>query len=196
MTTLYIVRHGETDSNIAHTCLGHKDVPLNAAGAEQAMELAGKYRSIPLDAVYSSPLKRAVDTAAGIAEMKALKIIMNYGLIERDFGDWDDMTFEEIAKKYPREYFEWQENWTGFKIPNGESSDEAQTRISAAVDKILSENEGKSVLIVTHLGTARHIISHVLGLTTEQSWRFTLDNAKTARIVINGNERILTGLNI
>ena len=196
VTTLYIVRHGETDSNIAHTCLGHKDMPLNTTGEEQARGLIEKFRSIPLDVIYSSPLKRAVDTAAGIAEMKALKIIMNNGLIERDFGDWDDMTFEEIEAKYPREYAEWQENWTSFKIPNGESSDEAQARISAAVDKILSENEGKSVLIVTHLGTARHIISHVLGLTTEQSWRFTLDNAKTAKIEIGKNNRILTALNI
>ena len=196
MTTLYIVRHGETDSNVAHTCLGHKDVPLNAAGVEQARELAEKYRGIPIDAVYSSPLKRAVDTAEGVAEIKSLKIKLNYGLIERDFGGWDDMTFAEIESKYPHEYAEWQENWTGFKIPGGESSDEAQKRISDATDRIIAANAGKSVLIVTHLGTARHIISHVLGLTTEQSWRFTLDNAKTARIVINGNERILTGLNI
>ncbi len=196
VTTLYIVRHGETDSNIRHTCLGHKDIPLNAAGFEQAKELIGKFRDIPIDAVYSSPLSRAVDTAAGVADEKGLKINISRGLIERDFGDWDDMTFEEIEAKYPQEYAEWRENWTGFKIPNGESSDEAQARISAAVDKILLENYGKCVLIVTHLGTARHIISHALGLITEQSWRFTLDNAKTARIVIKGNERILTGLNI
>ena len=197
MIKLYVVRHGETNSNVRHTCIGHKDVPLNETGIKQAENLAEKFRDIPLDAIYASPLSRAVSTATPTAEMKGIEIIKVADLIERDFGDWDDLTYEEIEAKDPELYAEWRGNPqnTGFKIPNGESSDDVHERIGKAVDKIISENDGKSVLVVTHLGAARHIISNVLGLTTEQSWRFTLYNATIACLEIDEDSKVLTRLN-
>ncbi len=194
MTEIYIIRHGETDSNVRQACIGHKDVPLNERGREQVRHLAKKLIDTEFDAVYVSPLTRAIDTAAPLK--KKAPMTMSYGLIERDYGVWDNMTFEEIKAQYPPEYQAWQDSWIDYIIPEGESAQMVQNRVNESMAKILSENDGKRILIVTHLGTARHIISYLLGLTTEQSWRFALDNAKMAVIGRTDNKGILKALNI
>lgn len=198
MTNIYIIRHGETDSNIRHTCLGHKDVPLNENGIKQAEELAERLKELKIDIVYSSPLNRAIETinptaARGICA----PVTMSFALIERDFGIWDDMTFEEIEARYPAEFKAWHEDWTGYKIPEGESSEEVQSRINVFMKKIIDNHRGKNIAVVTHLGTARHIISHLLGLSTAQSWLFTLDNGRYAAIELDDdNKPLLKGLNL
>lgn len=195
MTTVYIVRHGETDSNAGHKCLGHTDAPMNETGRQQVQNLAKRLADVEFDAVYSSPLQRTVDTAAAVK--KRAPMTMSYGLIERDYGTWEGMSFAEIEAKYPEEYRKWRENWIDFVLPGGESAAKHQERVNEITDKIVSENEGKRILIVTHLGTARHIISHMLGLTPEQSWRFTLDNAGAAVLTSDDEGRwLLKSLNI
>lgn len=195
MTTVYIVRHGETDSNVCGACLGHSDIPLNEMGREQVRLLAKKFIDVEFDAVYVSPLLRTIDTAAAIK--KKAPMIMSYGLIERDYGDWENMTFKEIEAKFPDKYREWRENWIDFVLPGGESAAQHQKRVDETLDKITSAHKDECILIVTHLGTARHIISHILGLSTEQSWRFTLDNAGVAIMQSDNDGRwLLKGLNI
>lgn len=194
LITLYIIRHGETDSNIRRTCLGHKDVDLNEKGKDQALELCKKLADVEFDAIYSSPLGRAIST---IAPYGKTPVIMNFALIERDFGDWDDMTLEEIEKAYPEEYKKWHSDWLGYKVPNGESSAQVQSRVNDVMDKIIANHQNGTVAVVTHLGTARHIISHLLGLTAEQSRLFTFENAKYAVVEVDDNgNRLLKGLNL
>lgn len=182
MTRIYIVRHGQTDSNLRHTCLGLKDVPLNKTGRRQAKELAARLKNISIDTVYTSPLKRAVETVSPYLEMKNMNMRMSFGLIERDYGEWDDMTYDEIEQKYPEEYRKWVENLISYKVPGGESAEDVQARVNAFLKKALRENENKNILLVTHLGTARHIISSLLGLSTAQSWCFSIENAGMAVI--------------
>lgn len=191
-TQIYIIRHGMTDSNVRHACLGHKDVPLNKRGIEQLTELRRKFMSVELKAVYASPLKRTMDTAAVLCD----KVIPVQELIERDYGIWDDMTFSEIKNLYPKEYSQWQRHWIEYILPNGESAEMVQDRVDYAVNNILKKHFGECIAIVTHLGTARHIISCLLGLTTAQSWLFTLDNCKYAKIEIDDNKAVLSALNL
>ncbi len=194
MTTVYIIRHGETDSNIRHTCVGHKDVELNENGKKQAEELCARLSNIKLDVIYSSPLSRAIST---ITSYGKAPVIMNYALIERDYGEWDDMTFEEIKASAPEAYKEWIDNWIDYTVPGGESSASVQSRVNDVMDKIIANHKGGSVAVVTHLGTARHIISHLLGLTAEQSWLFTFENARYAVIEIDDSGKgLLKGLNL
>lgn len=196
LTNIYIIRHGETDSNIRQSCIGHKDVPLNEAGHEQAKQLAERLKGIKLDAVYSSPLNRAVDTVNPAIMALGVPVTMSFALIERDFGAWDDMTFGEIEEKYPEEFRQWNENWAGYRVPEGESGEDVQNRVNAFVGKMLQAHKDQTVALVTHLGTARHLISALLGLTVEQSWLFTLDNAKYALIGIDNDRSLLKGLNL
>lgn len=197
VVTLYIVRHGETDSNLRHTCVGHKDVALNENGMRQAGFLCERLRSKSFDYIYVSPLKRAVDTIMPLARVKKrVPVVMNYGLIERDYGRWDDMTFEEIEESDPEGYKNWHSDWIDFVIPDGESAAQVQSRINETIDNILSAHGSGNIIVVTHLGAARHILSHLLGLSTEQSWLFTLDNAKYASVAIDNGKAVLTGLNL
>jgi len=194
LTTVYIIRHGETDSNIRHTCIGHKDIELNENGKMQAQELCQRLSEVHFDAIYSSPLTRAIST---ITPYGKAPVIMNYALIERDFGDWDDLTFEEIKSANSDEYQKWLDNWIDYVIPNGESSAQVQSRVNDVMDKITVNHKGGTIAVVTHLGTARHIISHLLGLSIEQSWLFTFENAKYAVIEIDDEGKaLLKGLNL
>lgn len=198
MTQIYVVRHGQTDSNKRSACIGHKDVPLNETGLKQADELLGKLRQIPFDVIYTSPLKRAIDTITPFVKLRQnTKLVMNYGIIERDFGKWDDMSFSEIKDKYPEEYKKWRDEWLTYKIPDGESDEEVFLRTKEAVKKILQTHKNEKVLIVTHLCAARHIISHLLGFSQAQSHHFFLDNTGIAVIDVDENENgVLKGLNI
>lgn len=196
MTRLYIIRHGQTDSNVRSTYLGHTDIELNSVGLEQAQLLAERLSDIHFDALYTSPLIRAVQTAEAIAKkQKNLFMTMNYGLIERDFGIWDNLTYDEIVSKSPAESREWFSNWVDYEIPDGESARTVHNRVGKTLDKIIENNPDKNVLIVSHLGVIRHMIAYLLKMDIADSWCFTADNCSVS-IIETGNDRALVkGLN-
>ncbi len=193
---LYLVRHGETESNVRGACLGRKDVPLNETGIRQARELGERTACCRIDAIYSSPLKRAADTAAEIARTHSGKrVITNAGLIERDYGIWDDMTFDEIKALDPEKYRMWMEDFIGYAPPEGESSEQVQLRVNKAIDSIIDDNKDGCAAVVTHLGVIRHILSHLLGMDTAGSWHFTAENCKLTIIEITEGKTVLAALN-
>lgn len=196
MTTVYIIRHGQTNSNIKSTYLGKTDIPLNEDGMSQsreaAMRLKGKF-----DVLYSSPLLRAVSTAEAFSDRHSLRIILNSAIEERNYGIFDDMTMEEIQAKYPEEHKLWREDWFGYAPPEGESAKQVHERVGNALERIISNNKGKKILVVTHLGAARHMIASLLQMRLEDTYKFALDNARAAVITIDDeNRRILMGLNV
>lgn len=197
MTKIYIARHGQTDSNMRNACIGHTDVPLNAVGEEQARMLAEKLSEINFETVYTSPLLRAVNTAEPILQMtRHAKLIMNYGLVERDFGLWDNMTFDEIQEKYPVEYERWRKDWVSYRPPDGESIIDIYNRAKETSDRILTAHKDENILIVTHLGISRTILAYLLGLTAKQSQCFWLENTGIAVVEYVNGKGILKGLNI
>ena len=195
MVRVYVIRHGQTDSNLRNACIGLKDISLNKTGRRQARELASRLRDISADTVYTSPLKRAVDTISPYVEQRGLNMRMSFGLIERDFGEWDDMTFDEIEERFPDEYRAWRENWFTYRPPKGESAADVQERVNVFLERMLGEHKDGNVFIVTHLGTARHIMAGLLGLATEDSRCFTLSNTGVAVIEIDDKGKgVLTEL--
>ncbi len=190
-TNIYIIRHGETDSNIRSACLGLKDVPLNDTGRKQAEELAKRLCGITFSRIYTSPLSRTVSTAAPLGGMTA-----DSRLIERDYGNWDDMTFAEIEKAAPEEFARWKTGRMLTAPPGGESSLEVFRRVSDFLHELLESGVGGNIALVTHLGTARHIIARLLGLMLEQSWLFTLDNGRYAKITVSEDKAVLSALNL
>lgn len=197
MITIYIIRHGQTDSNVRNTYLGHTDIPLNDVGIQQAKEASEKLKNIKFDAIYSSPLIRAMQTAQIITKPhKDIPITMSYGVKERDYGLFDDLTIDEIIDKYPNEHSGWLNNWIEYKIPNGESAIDVHNRSSKTLDKIIQTYPDATVGIVSHLGTTRHMIAYLLGLSVKDSWHFALDNCRCAVIKYENRHGILTALNL
>ena len=158
MTKLIFIRHGYSEYNHLRKFTGHLDIPLTALGEEQA-EITAKYliNTYKIDAVYSSDLSRAVQTAKPVANALNLPILTDQRLREKDLGAWTDMYIAEVKEKYP---VEWKIYANGGRCLGGESPEELQARAVQATLEIAQGNEGRTVLITTHGGTLREILRY------------------------------------
>lgn len=184
MLELILVRHGETESNIRGTYCGWTDAPLNDKGVSQAREAARKLRDTEFDAVFCSPLSRAVNTAQIITAGRECGITLAEPLKEHNFGIWEDMTHLEIRERYPAEAAAWEKDWMNYEIAGGESAIQGYKRVAAFMDGLTAERDSGVILLVSHLGTIRYILVHLLKLPVESIWRFSADNGSITRIVI------------
>ncbi|MDI6728185.1 MAG: alpha-ribazole phosphatase [Thermodesulfovibrionales bacterium] len=185
VTTLYLVRHGETEGSEVKRYKGSIDVPLSEKGIEQ-MEQVAKYlnRSYKtysgLKAVYCSPLIRALKSAEIVAEPHGLKPIVIPDLRERSFGIWEGMSFNEIKDKYPEEFEAWAGNPLKYSPVGGESTLEVRDRVIIALNKILNDHNSqgaRNIAIVAHGGVNRIILCHIMGIPLENIFRIEQDNA-------------------
>ena len=146
MATILLARHGETDWNREGRWQGWADPPLNETGREQARALAEELRHTPFDAVYSSDLRRAHETAEIVAAPHRVAVVVDSGLREIDVGSWSGLTRAEITARFP-----------DGKRPDGETHEQQATRVRAAVTRIARTHPGGRVLVVGHGGTIRSI---------------------------------------
>lgn len=151
MTTVYITRHGQTIWNIDYRLQGQKNSDLTEKGINQAKLLNKRMKDIHIDRIYSSPLKRTMETANIIRGDRDIEIIKEEGLKELSFGDYEGRTREELKSEGKGKeidgIFNYEED---AKAPNGESLKDLYKRTSMALDKILEKEKGKTILIVTH----------------------------------------------
>src|SRR4051794_13580768 len=150
MADLLLVRHGETDWNRDHRVQGHTDIPLNAAGLAQARELAESLSDTRLEAVYSSDLARALQTAEAVARVQGLEVTVDPALREKNFGSWEGLTDVQIAQRFPDEA---RGRWG-----DGETTEEVAARVLAAIERIRGRHDGEPVLVVSHGGALRAIL--------------------------------------
>jgi broad specificity phosphatase PhoE len=195
MLEIILVRHGETAYNAAETFRGRADVPLNATGLKQA-QLLGKYLSAEkINVVYSSPLQRAVKTAATIAASQKLKVKLVENLNDIDCGEWQGLTLKEVKEKYSEIYQDWLDMPEQVRIPGGESLEDVRRRALPFVqDAITRAREGKIVL-VSHRAVNKVLICALLGLDNSMFWSFKLDTGAITRFSFDGNRTVLISHN-
>ena len=162
MTTILIARHGQSDWNQEKRWQGHADRPLTERGREQAQALADRLAHIELDAVYSSDLQRARDTAAVVAESQGVELRQLPDLREVDVGSWSGLTRVEAEERFPDGFARWRDGYPGWK--DGETYEAMTERVLRAVDEIAAEHEGGRVLVVSHGGPIRAMHAAALGL--------------------------------
>ena len=156
MTELLFVRHGYSEGNRGHRFSGQRDFPLDEAGRRQALELAGYLRTaFAVDAIYASDLCRAIDTIRPLAEALSLPVRPMKELREIDVGLWEGVLREEVAQRYPESHAIYLNTPGLVRFDGGESFAEMRDRALAAVERIVAENEGKTVVIATHGGVIR-----------------------------------------
>jgi len=155
MTTLYIVRHGETDYNKEGRYLGRTDLPLNSAGIHQVKELAIEVNDLPIDVVISSPLKRTMETSHIIAFDK--EIIRDDHFIERSVGVYEGLTKREAEQKHPDLYQKVITRIFNDAPPQGETIKQVQERVFKGIDELKQKYQGKNILLVTHAFIAKVI---------------------------------------
>ena len=163
---IILVRHGHSIGNLNRTFLGHTDLDLSELGYKQSEATAQCLKNVKIDYIYSSDLKRAVNTAIPHARMRNLKVIMSKKLREVYAGDWENMLVDDIISKWGREEFynKWVNNFGCYRFPSGESIIEAGKRLYNEIVNICSGKEGHTVLICTHAAIIRSfwaIISNV-----------------------------------
>ena len=151
MTSILLARHGETDWNLEQRWQGQSDTPLNDTGRAQACALARVLAGEPIDAVYSSDLVRAHETARLIAGPRGLDVIAIRDLRERSFGSVEGMTTDEIEARYP-----------GFELPwsDGETREAMTERVLGALHRIADTHPEAHVLVVSHGGPLRAVVTH------------------------------------
>jgi|SRR5689334_2573601 len=163
MTRILLARHGETDWNREGRWQGHSDRPLNAAGLAQAEALARRMAGERIDALYTSDLARASETAEAVRRQTGLEPIPTPGLREVDVGELAGLDRAEAARRYPDWYTRWREG-TVESYPGGEQFSDLRDRALGAFDRIADRHAGQTALAVCHNGIVRAIVLHVLGL--------------------------------
>lgn len=151
MTRIYLIRHGQTTGNAKGVVQGSIDLDLNDIGRGQAEKLAWRFADIPVDKIYSSPLIRARNTAQAIADIAGISVEMVPDIAEIGFGDkWEGKSMEYIRENYPVEAQRLHDAPHLHELDGGESMKTVYDRMHRAIDRIAAENDGKTVVIVTH----------------------------------------------
>lgn len=169
-TTLYLIRHGETAGNAEVRYIGWTDVPLDAKGIVQAQELCYKLQGCKIDAIYASPMQRAIATATPIAEALKEKIQIENGLKEINCGAWETLTAEQVHEKWPEELENWSRHPDKLKIPDGDSFLDVQKRLVSALGAIAKANQGKHVAVVSHMGAILTVGCYLTNTPIRDMW--------------------------
>jgi probable phosphomutase (TIGR03848 family) len=156
------VRHGRT-ATTGTTLPGRAPgLHLSDAGRAQAEAVAERLGALPrVDAVYSSPLERTRETAAPIGRVRQLKVHIDRGLLECDFGEWTGGALKELVKR--KEWATIQRYPSGFRFPGGESFTEMQARLTGTVAKLIERHPGGTIVLVSHADPIKAAVAAALG---------------------------------
>jgi len=170
-TTIILVRHGQTDWNRVEHFRGRFNVPLNATGLKQADRVATRISSQwKPAAIFSSPLIRAMQTAATIAKKFHLTALTADGLIDVDYGKWQGLTPEEAREQWPDLLTNWYEHPEVVKIPGGETLAQVSSRAMSALKEVSWLHPDQEIVLVSHTVVNRLILLGILGLRIERFW--------------------------
>lgn len=185
VTRLVAIRHGETDWNVDTRIQGQIDIGLNANGRWQARRLGRALAEEGFDAVYSSDLGRAMDTAHAVAVEAGLAVQPRSALRERAFGVFEGMTFAEIEQRFPEEALRWRRRDASFGPQGGETLADFYARAVAAVADLAARHRGQHIAVVSHGG--------VLDALYRAATRIALDAPRTWQVGNASINRLLHG---
>jgi alpha-ribazole phosphatase/probable phosphoglycerate mutase len=168
--TLLFIRHAATA--LAGAFCGHSNPPLNDVGVRQAAALADRLKELPIDALWTSDLLRARQTAAVLASAHAIPIYTRTGLREIDFGDWETLTWAQIEQRDPAYAARWVSQFPSLPTPNGEPIAAFQQRVRAEIAELRRMPYG-CIAIVTHAGVLRVLLEDFGHLAPQHAWERT-----------------------
>ena len=196
MTTLLLIRHGENDYLKKNILPGRiPGVHLNDKGRQQAEALAAALKDLPIAAIYSSPLERAVETASPLAQEKGLEIRVEPGLSDTDVGVWAGRSWKVLERSKAWKVI--QQTPSQFRFPGGESFAENQERAVAALERIAAAHrKDKMVAVVFHADPIKLAVAHYIGLPLDNFQRLTCNTGSVTILKIDGPKIKLLALNL
>jgi probable phosphoglycerate mutase len=183
-TRVFMVRHGATVLSAEDRFAGATDVELSDEGREQTRRLAERLSREKIVAVYASPLGRTIETAQILAASHQLEVQARDGLREISHGRWEQMTRREVEEKFPEEAAEWEKDPYTFAPLGGESGLAVTARALPALVEIVRAHPGDHVLVVSHKGTIRLLLSSLLGFDPRR-YRDNLDQNPAALNIVD-----------
>jgi broad specificity phosphatase PhoE len=182
VTQIILVRHGQTAWNVGASSTegerfrGRTDLPLNERGRAQAQALAKRLADEPIAAIYASPLQRAMETAEPTARRFGLPVQPLKGIIDINYGDWQEHPHSEVARLFPALYRQWLQEPHLVQPPGGESLEEVRDRAMAAVHQVMARHPDQIILVVAHQVVNKVLVCAMLGLDNSHFWRIRQDN--------------------
>lgn len=189
---IILARHGETAWNVEEIFRGRLDTELNETGVKQAQLLAEYLSRSDVKAVYSSPLRRALQTAEMIAGYHRLEVKITPRLTDFDFGEWQGLSHNKVKDRYRGLYEKWVNHPDRVKIPSGESLQDVRKRATGVVEEIINRTTGGSVVLVAHRVVNKVLICALLGLDNSHFWDIRQDTGAITVFTLEKGRCILT----
>jgi len=181
-TNIWIIRHGEPEDVAQGRCYGRLDVGLSPQGRLQLERGADHLRGEPLAAIYASPRKRATESASILGSHHSCGIEILEGMCEIDFGDFEGLSYDEIAQRFPEIYRDWMERPAETQFPNGESFGHMRARVVKTAELLRGRHPSQTVALVTHGGVARIMLADALEISGANIFRIAQRYAAINRI--------------
>ncbi len=195
MPTLFLIRHGENDYLAKDRLAGHiPGIHLNERGHEQAVELARTLGRLPIKAIYSSPLERAVETAEPLAQSLGLGIQLRPDLTDTDVGEWEGRSWKALGRTKIWKVI--QQTPSQFQFPGGETFIQCQKRVIHALDAIAGAHGDELIAVVFHADPIKLAVAHYLGQPLDNFQRLTAHTGSVTILKIDGSAVKLLALNL
>jgi len=194
ISTILLIRHGQTDGNVNEYFTGLGDADLNEEGFKQVKELSARLSLLPLSAVYSSPLRRTLATAEMIAEPHGISPQIVDDLIEIDLGDWQGLHKNQVEERWPELRKQSLIDPSHITLPNGESFSQVTERAIRALNTIESFGE-EHMAVVTHEVIVKVLVAYVLGVSNSIYRKLDISNASVTTVNVDESNRRLITLN-
>jgi probable phosphoglycerate mutase len=195
MTSIYLVRHGQTAWNKEEIFRGRTDIPLDETGLKQA-ELAGEYfKAMVIQGVYSSPISRAWQTAEKISRFQNLSVQPLEGIIDMSFGNWEGHALQEIERIDPETYRQWREEPHLARLLGGDTLDDVRKRAMASLKEVIEKHPGETLVLVSHRVVNKVLICGILGIDNSHFWQIAQDTAAINLIQYKRGRYVLSFMN-
>lgn len=195
MVKLILVRHALTVDNQKSRLSGHIDSSISEEGKEQIDKITNYLKDFDIDKIYTTTSSRTKDTVKKLSELKSIEIIEKESLKEISFGDFEGLTFKEIENRYPEEFQDMIKKGYEYKYPNGESLIDSYNRVCTELDNIISDCDNQTILICSHGGTIRNIITYLISNSYKYHWNFKIDNGSVTILEIQDGFTVITTMN-
>jgi broad specificity phosphatase PhoE len=182
MQVIHLIRHGETENNRRGYVQGWTESPLSELGREQARRVGDRLRSQKIDAVISSPLSRALDTAR-IAVGTGVPVEIREGLREMNLGVWEGRSAAELRRTHPEDVALWFDKPGALRIEGGETIRSFRRRVSRALSDIRGEFAEQTLAVFAHGGVICAWLTAILGMKLDDIWRFKIRNGSFTRVI-------------
>jgi probable phosphoglycerate mutase len=193
LTRVILIRHGQTVWNKGDRFRGQIDLDLDDVGLRQAEAIAYHVKHWPVSHLFSSPLKRARQTAQAVADIMSLDTKQVDGFNDINYGQWQGRTPSAMAVEHPDLYHLWRTQPDLVTFPEGEGLNQIRNRATSALEELLTRYPGKTIVIVSHKVVCKLIILHVLGLDSSHFWNVEQDNG-AINILEFRNNLLIAGL--